>query len=91
MTLRKVKTVLPSLKPQVEKELQSGVIYEIKCAVCNAAYVGQTGRHLITRLKEHQMASAPASQHISNATQQSVSKPHTRGTIHRGAETADQH
>ena len=64
MTLRKLKTVLPSLKPQVEKELRSGVIYEIKCAVCNAAYVGQTGRHLITRLKEHQMPSAPVSQHM---------------------------
>ena len=64
MTLRKLKTVLPSLKPQVEKELRSGVIYEVKCAVCNAAYVGQTGRHLITRIKEHQMPSAPVSQHM---------------------------
>ena len=62
MTPSKWKTVLPSLKPQVEKELRSGVIYEIQCAVCKAAYVGQTGRHLITRM--HQMPSAPASQHM---------------------------
>ena len=40
MTLRKLKTVLPSLKPPVEKVLRSGVVYKIECAVCSAAYVG---------------------------------------------------
>ena len=36
MTLRKTKTVLPSLKPSVEKELRSGVVYKIKCPRCQA-------------------------------------------------------
>lgn len=58
-TLRKLKTILPSLKPPVEKK--SWVIYHIECAVSQAAYVGQTGRHLMTRLKEHNMPSAPQS------------------------------
>ena len=53
VTLRKLKTILPSLKPAVKKELRSGVIYQISCPGCNACYVGQTSRHLITRFKEH--------------------------------------
>ena len=53
MTLRKTKTVLPSLKPQIEKELRSGVVYQIKCPRCQACYVGQTVRHLQTRIAEH--------------------------------------
>ena len=63
-TLRKLKTVLPSLKPAVEKALKSGVIYQIQCAVCQAAYVGQTSRHLMTRLKEHRRPSAPVNKHL---------------------------
>ena len=64
MTLRKLKTVLPSLKPPIEKSLRSGVIYQINCAVCNAAYVGQTGRHLLTRFAEHQKPSAAVRRHM---------------------------
>ena len=43
MTLRKLKTVMPSLKPPVEKVLRSGFIYKIECPRCRACYVGQTG------------------------------------------------
>ena len=53
MTLRKLKTVLPSLKPSVDKMLKSGVVYQISCSRCNACYVGQTDRHFQTRFKEH--------------------------------------
>ena len=53
MTLRKLKTVLPSLKPSVEKFHKSGVVYKLDCPCCNACYVGQTSRHLLTRFKEH--------------------------------------
>ena len=28
-------------------------MYQIKCPSCDARYVGQTDRHLITRIKEH--------------------------------------
>ena len=31
MTLRKLKSVLPSLKPAVEKMIQSGVVYQLQC------------------------------------------------------------
>ena len=64
MTLRKLKTVLPSLKAPVEKHLRSGVVYKIECARCQAAYVGQTSRHLLTRMKEHQKAPSPVAIHM---------------------------
>lgn len=53
VTLRKLKTTLPSLKPAVKKELRSRVVYKITCPGCDSCYVGQTRRHLVTRFKEH--------------------------------------
>ena len=53
-TMRKLRTVLPSLKPAVDKELRGSVVYQLKCSRCQACYVGQTDRHFCTRLKEHQ-------------------------------------
>ena len=53
MTLQKLRTVLPSLKPSVEKEIRSGIVYKMKCPRCFACYVGYTIRHLKTRSGEH--------------------------------------
>ena len=64
MTLRKLKTVLPSLKPSVEKMLRSGVVYEITCPRCTACYVGETCRHLQTRFKEHIQRIGPMRKHL---------------------------
>ena len=41
-TIRKLKTVLPSLKSQVDKALKSGIVYKISCSRCKSCYVGQT-------------------------------------------------
>ena len=62
-TMRKLKTCLPSLKSHFEKCFKSGVVYQIKCSRCDSCYVGQTTRHLITRLKEHQR-SGPVRNHL---------------------------
>ena len=40
LTLRKLKTVLPSLKPPVEKMLKSGLVYRLMSPRCSACYVG---------------------------------------------------
>ena len=66
MTLRKLKTVLPSLKPAVEKLIRSNVVYELKCPRCSACYVGQTGRQLQHRFKEHLLRSGPVKAHLAN-------------------------
>ena len=64
MTLRKLKTVLPSLKPSTDKFLRSGVVYRINCPRCSACYVGQTSRHLQTRFKEHLNRTQPVGRHL---------------------------
>ena len=53
LTLRKLKTYMPSLKAPVPKLLKSNVIYKVTCPRCQACYVGKTSRHLCTRFGEH--------------------------------------
>ncbi len=65
-TLKKTKHVLPSLKAKVEKELKSMVVYQIQCSRCESSYVGQTARHLITRIKEHRNVNTPVGSHFQN-------------------------
>ena len=62
-TTCKLKSTLPSLKPVVEMPLKSRVVYKISCPGCEACYVGQTSRHLVTRIKEH-TRSAPVGAHF---------------------------
>ena len=50
----------------MEKALQSGVVYQITCPRCESRYVGQSVRHLITRIKEHSRLSSPVGVHFKN-------------------------
>ncbi|CAF5086883.1 unnamed protein product, partial [Rotaria sp. Silwood1] len=40
-------------KDAVPDELKAGVVYEATCSQCNNSYIGQTCRHLKTRINEH--------------------------------------
>ena len=42
-----------SAKDPIPENLLSMVVYRFKCANCNVCYVGETSRHLITRIGEH--------------------------------------
>ena len=42
-----------SLKSRIPSYLRSCVVYYFVCAGCNASYVGETARHLETRIHEH--------------------------------------
>ena len=53
ITMKKLRSFLPSLKPEIQSHLKSCVVYKITCPGCTSCYVGQTRRHLITRFKEH--------------------------------------
>ena len=64
LTIRKMKTVLPSLKTKTENALKSGVVYQITCPQCKLCYVGQTSRHLLTRFKEHMRKATPVGSHL---------------------------
>ena len=63
MTLNKTKTVLRSLKPLVEKELRSGVVYKIKYPRCQACYDCQTVRHIKTNIPDHR-SRGPVKEHL---------------------------
>uniref|UniRef100_A0A1B6C1X0 Reverse transcriptase domain-containing protein n=1 Tax=Clastoptera arizonana TaxID=38151 RepID=A0A1B6C1X0_9HEMI len=47
-----LKNVLGNSKDKIP-QLESSGIYEIKCNSCDKAYIGQTKRKMITRVKEH--------------------------------------
>ena len=53
ITLRKLKTVMPSLKTTTKFESRSRAVYKITRPGCDTCYVGQTRRHLLTRFREH--------------------------------------
>ena len=42
-----------SVKDSIPKLLRSRVVYKFFCAGCGACYVGETNRHLATRIREH--------------------------------------
>ena len=67
-TLRKVKSVLVSLKTPVEKALKSGVVYKITCPRCNSCYVGQTSRHLLNHIKEDRRKATPVGSHFTSCS-----------------------
>ena len=48
----KVKNLI-SVKDYVPRTLRSYVVYKFKCAGCNSVYIGETSRHLSTRVREH--------------------------------------
>ena len=63
-TTQKLKTCLPSLKNPIPESRCSRVVYKLICSECQSCYVGQTNRHLQTRLQEHMSASAHVGAHL---------------------------
>ena len=62
-TTRKLRTWLPTLKSPFDKNLKSHV-YKVTCNGCSSIYVGQTSRHVTTRISEHQKKGSPVGQHL---------------------------
>ena len=55
---------LLSLKSSFDKDLKSHVIYELICNGCKSIYVGQTCRHITTRVAEHAKVDSPMGIHV---------------------------
>ena len=49
---KKTRSFFPNKDP-VEKSLQSNVVYKYNCGSCEKLYIGETVRHLSTRIAEH--------------------------------------
>ena len=57
-----------SAKDKLDKLLKSFVVYRYVCPSCNARYVGETTRHLKTRIEEHlNSSSTHISKHLSKS------------------------
>ena len=64
-TLEKIRTQ----RSHQFSDLRSHVVYKFSCAGCNARYIGETRRHLSTRVREH--LSRDRNSHIYQHLQQS--------------------
>ena len=63
-TINKTKACLHSLKQSIDKSLKSGMVNKLSCPRCPWCYIGQTSRHLTTRMKEHNGKSKPVIRHF---------------------------
>ena len=52
----KLRQSLMRVKTAIKDEEKKGVVYEVPCGECEQVYIGETGRNLKERLKEHQYA-----------------------------------
>ena len=52
----KLRQSLMRVKTAIKDEEKKGVVYELPCGKCEQVYIGETGRNLKERLKEHQYA-----------------------------------
>ena len=50
-SLMRVKTPIDELE-----DSKKGVVYEVPCGECSQVYIGETGRNLKERMREHQYA-----------------------------------
>ena len=50
---RTIRNILVHPKDKIGKDKKTGVVYRIKCKICSDCYIGETGRQLNTRVKEH--------------------------------------
>ena len=42
-----------NIQDRIAKSLKSCIVHNFVCSGCNACYIGETTRHLVTRIKEH--------------------------------------
>ena len=62
---RRISSFFP-FKDKVPKYLRSSVVYLFKCRCCSASYVGQTTRHLHTRISKNLGISPITGKHSTN-------------------------
>lgn len=47
--------MLPDISNNTKRQDRAGAVFKIKCSEFQATYIGETGRNLTTRLKEHKI------------------------------------
>ena len=59
----KLRSCLPSLKSSFDKDLKSHMVNKLTCIGCQPIYVGQTCRHITTRVAERAKVDSPMGVH----------------------------
>ena len=71
-----IRSILTNVKPQVHPHNKKGVVYCIPCQDCDKVYIGETGRTLNVRQKEHK-------RHLTNGhTEDSAVATHAHQQLH---------
>lgn len=65
--LKKVKDLHTRLKDRENENEKAGVVYEVQCESCDTVYIGQTGRMVTTRMKEHTTDMSNALKHLADS------------------------
>ena len=73
---RTLRQILCHPKDPVPDHQQAGVVYKIPCSDCSKSYIGQTGRTLAQRVKEHQRAVRTFDVNISALAEHVISTNH---------------
>ena len=81
--------MLVRLKDRTPLQQRAGVLYQISCGTCSKVYIGQTGRTLEHRLKEHRKALVSGNTAQSAVAEQAVDQMHDINWT--GAEVVDSH
>jgi len=50
---KKLDTIIRKGKDRLDAQQVTEIVYKINCEDCDKVYIGQTKRHLATRIKEH--------------------------------------
>ena len=69
-------------KDCVSRSLRSNILYIFTCAECNSVYVGETKRHLSTRIREHLFIDKNSNvyKHLNSS---SACREHSTSTAHK--------
>ncbi len=73
-----LRNTLVKANDTIPLEAKAGVIYEFPCKGCNSKYVGETGKTLKTRMKQHKAA-------VRNRYMFYLTTVHSLGTGHQFA------
>ena len=72
---------LVHLKDHIEPDRQAGLVYRTPCRSCARVYIGQTGRTLEHRLKEHRRALVSVDVNVSAVAQHAVDDMRSTGAV----------
>lgn len=73
---RKLNCLIKKCKDRLPCVKQTEIVYKLNCEQCNASYIGQTKRHLQTRINEHRRDIKKQSDFISVVSKHRISLSH---------------